>query len=53
MFNAFNHPQFGLPPGAVNPFNPTTGTGGGTGGALIGTTVGNQRLIQLALRYTF
>jgi hypothetical protein len=42
MFNAFNHPQFGLPSGST-----------GEGGALISSTVGNQRLIQLALHYTF
>jgi hypothetical protein len=43
FFNAFNHPQFGLP---------VTNAGSGAFGKIT-TTVVNPRLIQFALKYTF
>ena len=50
LFNAFNHPQFGIPGGALG----VNGTSiANVQGAFIGGTIGNQRLIQLALHYSF
>ena len=42
-FNTFNHPQFGLPNGTIG--NPTA--------AVISSTVGNPRQMQVALRLQF
>jgi len=50
FFNIFNHPQFGFP---GTSFDPTTGNNGANGFGVVTSTVGNPRLIQLALKFNF
>jgi hypothetical protein len=47
FFNIFNHPSF------ANPAAPAVGSTPGSGSAPITSTIGNPRLIQFSLKYSF